>query len=107
MGLAIKFEVPWDEANQKRDFSVRLLTEDGVSPTLQTASGPQQQTVEATGQFEVGRPAGLRPGTPLDRPLAMNFRAVPLPPGRYVWQIAIEDHVIEQLPFSVVESKAR
>ena len=39
-----------------------------------------------------GRPDGLTPGTPIPVPLAINFTALPVEPGRrYVWRLAIDD----------------
>jgi hypothetical protein len=44
------------------------------------------------GQFEAGRPAGHTPGSPLAVPLAINFSALPVAPGRtYLWRLAIND----------------
>jgi hypothetical protein len=43
------------------------------------------------GQFEVGRPPGLKPGSPLDFALAVNVPPLQLPPdSRYVWRLAID-----------------
>jgi hypothetical protein len=41
--------------------------------------------------FEVGRPPGLKPGTPIDLPLAINVGPMPIPPGgRYEWRLSID-----------------
>ena len=42
-------------------------------------------------EFEVGRPAGIKPGTPLELPLAVNSGPLPLEPGgRYEWRLSID-----------------
>ena len=53
--------------------------------------------------FEVGRPAGLKPGTPLDFPVAMNSGPLLLEPGIYEWRLTIDGEVDDdwRLPFSV------
>ena len=48
------------------------------------------QAVAFGGEFEVGRPPGLKPGTPLDFPVAVNSTPLPLEPGRYEWRLTID-----------------
>ena len=55
-------------------------------------------------EFEVGRPAGIKPGTPLELPLAVNSGPLPLEPGgRYEWRLSIDGEGDEdwRLAFSV------
>jgi hypothetical protein len=68
MAVAIKIEVPWDRTSDVRP-------------------------VEVTGELEVGRPAGLPDGTPLDAPLVVSFGPMPLESGRYEWRLEIEEFV--------------
>jgi Family of unknown function (DUF6941) len=99
--LALKIEVPWDQANRRHSFALTLLTADGHPVTVPTPEG--DRPIEVTGQFEVGRPPGLTPGTPLDQTLALNFGPLPLPAGeRYVWRLTIEGRSDEdwQVAFS-------
>jgi hypothetical protein len=87
--LAIAIKVPWDEANSRHDLLVELLDADGRP----IAVGPEERPVVIESQFEVGRPPGLRPGTPIDLALAVNLGPVPLPPGaRYEWRMSIDGH---------------
>jgi hypothetical protein len=91
MALAIKIEVPWDRANMKHRWRLELLDGDGAP--VDVPSGPErtQQPLRIEGEFEAGRPAGLRPGTPLDVTLALNLAPLPLAPGgRYVWRLSID-----------------
>ena len=58
-------------------------------------------------EFEVGRPAGLKPGTPIDFPLAFNLGPLPLEPGRYEWRLSIDGRTDDdwRLPFTVREEE--
>ena len=86
VGVAIRIEVPWDRANITHDWRLELLDEDGRPVTL------KERPLVVTGRFEAGRPAGTRPGTPLSVPLAINFPAIPVVPGRsYTFQLSIDD----------------
>ena len=88
MALAIKIEVPWDQANQQHACRLELLDSDGQAVRVDTGEGEQPIFIEAG--FEVGRPAGVKPGTPIDLPLAINIPPFPLEPsGRYEWRLTI------------------
>jgi hypothetical protein len=86
LALALLISVPWDRANIGHQWVLELLDEDGHP--VPDAERP----VVVGGRFEAGRPAGLRPGTPLGVPLAISFTTLPVQPGRsYVWQLRIDD----------------
>ncbi len=92
--IAIKIEVPWDQANTQHSLRLNLVDQDGQPIFIPTPTG--DRPVEFGANFEVGRPAGLRPGTPLDVVLAINIGPIPIPPdGRYVWQCYVNDHTEE------------
>jgi hypothetical protein len=88
--IAIKIDVPWTEANRAHRLRLALLDEDGQGVRL---PGPQgEQALEIGGNFEVGRPPGLRPGTAIDVALAVNVGALPLPANRsFIWKLTIDD----------------
>lgn len=87
--IAVKIEVPWDEANKKHILKLALFDEDGRSVKIPTPTG--DVAVEMGTDFEVGRPPGLKPGTALDFVFAVNIGPLPLAPdGRYVWQLSID-----------------
>jgi hypothetical protein len=66
--VAALFQIPWDQTNTKHRFRLELLDADGHGvPT------PKGEPIRAEGEFEAGRPAGLRPGTPVDAPLVVPF----------------------------------
>jgi Family of unknown function (DUF6941) len=89
MALAIKIDVPWDQANRPHSFSLWLQEADGQPVTLPGPEG--DQPLRSDGQFETGRPAGLPEGVALDVPLALNFGALPLPPrSRFTWKLEID-----------------
>jgi len=87
--IALKIEVPWDEANRRHTLLLELLDADGHKAMLPVAEG-ELRAMEIKGDFEVGRPPGVTPGTPLDAALAINLNPVPLAAGRrYVWRLSI------------------
>ena len=83
--VAMKIDVPWDQANRPHHWRLELLTEDGVPFEI------EGQPLRVEGEFEVGRPPGAAPGSFIDVPVAVNFGPFPLEPGRrYVWQLSID-----------------
>ena len=87
--IALKIEVPWDEANKRHLMELTLLDGDGQPVIVPTPVG--DQPVKLGGEFEAGRPPGLKPGTPLDVVLAINIGPLPLAPDRrYVWRCSID-----------------
>ena len=88
-GIGLLIQVPWDQSNTPHTFSVELLDADGEAVVLETEED-DEQPVAFGGDFEVGRPPGLKPGTPLDFPVAMNSTPLPLEPGRYEWRLTID-----------------
>jgi hypothetical protein len=100
--IALLIQVPWDRTNEEHRFRVELVDSDGDAVALDADdNGPQPVIIE--GSFEVGRPPGIKPGTPIDVPLAINVGPLPLPPGsRYEWRLSIdgESHEDWRLAFS-------
>ena len=81
--IALKIDVPWDEANKRHKFQLVLLDADGQPVIVPAPAG--ERAFEITGEFETGRPAGLKAGTPLDGVLGINVGPLPLsPPYRKV-----------------------
>jgi hypothetical protein len=102
MSIAIKIEVPWDKTNVSHKLKLILLTEDGQPVMV------NDRPCEIQADFEVGRPPGLKPGTPIDFPLAINMSQLNLLPGsRYVWHCSIDNETDEtwQLSFSTRSSQ--
>lgn len=89
--IAFQIEVPWDQANRKHRLKIGLLSEDGQPVLLPTPNGGSSPA-EVTAAFEVGRPPGSRPGSPLNVVLAVNVGPIQLKPdSRYEWRCHIND----------------
>ncbi len=106
-GIGLLIQVPWDQSNTVHSFSVELLDSDGAAVVLETPED-EEQAVAFGGEFEVGRPPGLKPGTPLDFPVAMNSTPLPLEAGRYEWRLTIDGEGRQDwtLPFTVRSEEA-
>lgn len=91
--IALKIEVPWTQTNRRHEFKVELLDADGRPVVLPGPEG--EKPVVMSGQFEVGRPPGVSPGTPLDMPLALTMGPLPLMAGRYLWKLSINNQTQE------------
>ena len=105
-GIALLIQVPWDQANTVHSFSVELLDTDGTPVVVDSEDG--EQAVAFGGEFEVGRPPGIKPGTPLDFPVAVNSTPLPLEAGRYEWRLTIDGSSRSDwtLPFTVRSEEA-
>ena len=101
VSLAILIEVPWDEANEQHRLRAYLLTEDG-EPVM----APHGETLEVDGGFEVGRPPGVKPGSTLNTPLAINFNALALDAGGYEWRLEVDEALVARKPFRVAAGGA-
>jgi hypothetical protein len=93
----------WHETNAKHQFRIDLVDADGepfVNPEL-----GRPAMVEAT--FEVGRPAGTKPGSNVMMPFAVPFGAFQFDPGtQYEVKFSLdgEDRDEWRLPFAVREA---
>jgi hypothetical protein len=88
MALAVKIEVPWDETNKKHEIRLELVDSDGHGFVPEG----QDEPIVISAGFEVGRPPGVKVGTPIDLPFAVNLGPLPLKPDqRYEWRAWIND----------------
>lgn len=94
MSVAIKLAVGWNEANERLNFTLRLVTEDGQP--VDPGTGP----IEITGTAVVGRPPQVTPGTDLDSAMAITL-GLPLGVGAYRWEFTINGQPLAQEPFVV------
>ena len=100
--VALYIQIPWDQTNVKHHFRLDLVDSDGQQVELEGPDG-SQEPVFIDGDFEVGRPAGVKPGIPIDMPLALTIGPLPLADGsRYEWRLSIDERTDEdwRLPFS-------
>jgi len=98
--IALYIKVPWDEANRRHRLRLELVDPDGAAILFDTPEGRQSLQVES--EFEVGRPPGLKPGTPIELSMAINIGPIPLQPGgRFEWRLSIDEESSElwTLPF--------
>ena len=101
-GIGLLIQVPWDQANTRHTFSVELLDSDGSADRLRGRRGLRPGR-RVRWRVRGGRPPGLKPGTPLDFPVAVNSTPLPLEPGRYEWRLTIDgdSRADWTLPFTV------
>lgn len=93
--IALKIEVPWDATNRKHSVLLQMVDIDDQPVTVETPIG--EQPIEIKSEFEVGRPPGVKAGTAIDLPMAINLGPLPLPPGnQYVWKLSIDDESREE-----------
>jgi hypothetical protein len=93
-------QVPWDQTNVAHMVRLELLDADGTA-VLHPAN---DEPIFAEFQVEVGRPPGVKPGTPMDVPIAVPFGAFQLEPGgRYEVRATIDGRHDEHwtLAFSI------
>lgn len=85
--LVILLWMSWTEANERFDFRAELVDSDGKPVT-----GGDGEPVAFWGQTEVGRPAGMRPGSEIMTPLVVGLdRGLLLQPGgRYEWRMSVQ-----------------
>lgn len=88
--IAVLVDVPWDQTNSKHKLLLELLTTDGDPVLIPTHT--REEPVKAEVEFEVGRPPGTKPGTPISVPFAFNLSPAPPvePGGQYVWALSID-----------------
>ena len=83
--VVVLAKVPWDRANQRIPFTLILREQDGEPVSFEVEG--KARPLQVQGVIEVGRPAGVPPGSPLDASFALNVSPLPLKPGRYDWQL--------------------
>ena len=107
-GIAILVRVPWDQANAVHTMRLELLDADGAPVLVETDDGEAPILIFDDMTFEVGRPAGIKPGTALDFPVAINSGPLPLEPGLYEWRLSIDGEMDDdwRLPFTVNVAEA-
>jgi Family of unknown function (DUF6941) len=103
--VALLFHVPWQRTNERIGFALRLLDEDGMPVSQPGPAGGQE--VQAAGQFEAGRPAGLAPGTEINVPIVFNTVLQLAPGQRFTWVLEVGGQVDEawRLSFATRETQ--
>lgn len=98
IALAIHLQIPWDRTNVPHSVEIKLVTEDG-EPVKDDADAP----IAMDGKVEVGRPPGIKPGTPIDAPLAIRVPQIALPPDGYRWELHVGGDKIQEVSFRALE----
>ena len=96
--LAVGLRVPWNRTNQKFAFALELKDADGQRVGDQPA---------VVGEFEHGRPAGLTPGSDQRVVLAFPIQTMFTKPGRYRFEVVVDDQVIGDTAIEVRLAPAR
>jgi hypothetical protein len=104
-GVALLFHVPWQNTNEKNRFTLRLVSEDG-QPVMQPGQFGDQP-IQAGGQFEAGRPAGIAPGTDINVPIAFNTVLQLAPGQRFTWVLEIDGGTDEAWRLSFATREAQ
>jgi hypothetical protein len=52
--------------------------------------------------MEIGRPAGLAPGTDLDVPIVFRIERLAIEAGRFRWELLVNDERIQHATFEVI-----
>jgi hypothetical protein len=97
MAIALDIKTPWDQTNVRHKIRIELLDSDGNA--VEADGNP----VLLEGEFEVGRPIGVKAGTPIDSASVVDVVGVELPPGeRLEWRVSIDGDSREEwtLPFT-------
>jgi hypothetical protein len=101
--IAMDVKVPWDERDDEHELLLELLDADGQPVLVPTPLGVEPLRIETKLKIEGPFDPAVKPGTPLDAPFAINYGAIPLPPGaRYEWRLSVNAHMDEDwtLPFT-------
>jgi hypothetical protein len=81
VGVGVAILVAWDETNQRHRVELRIENADGAI------------VVQVRGDFEIGRPAGLAPGSDLRNVMAFNGELQFPASGIYRVVASVADHV--------------
>lgn len=102
--LAMIIQTPWDLANRKHQFELELVDADGHA-FVDDAGNP----VALNGEFEPGRPPGLKPGAWLETNMAINVPPLKFNPNSsYEWRLRVNGESKEDwhLPFTTRPAEA-
>lgn len=94
--VALSVRVPWNETNQKHTVEVEGLSE---QPSTEEPKG----LFKVNGQFEVGRPTGIKPGQDQRIQLAIGVNLGLEGPGTNTIVARIEGQDMRRIHFNVVD----
>jgi len=94
--LAVVIAVPWTATNEKHELLVKLIDDDGEQVSV------MDSPLTIGGEFEVGRPPGVKAGSAINQVFVFKFPGLLLGAGGYVFELSIDDAVLANTPFRVV-----
>jgi hypothetical protein len=87
--IVMDVKVPWDERDLEHELRWDLVDSDGQPVLVPTPQGVQPLVIEAKLKIE-GTFEGIKPGTPIDCPFALNYPPIPLAAGaRFEWRLTV------------------
>ena len=90
VGIALALKVPWNQTNEKHQFEIEIASDDAVP------------IVNIGGQFEVGRPPGIPPGSDQRIQVAADANIEFKRPGTFVILAKIDGEEGARVPFQVI-----
>jgi hypothetical protein len=94
LGIAVAVKVPWNETNQKHTFEVEIVSEDH-------STEQPKSLMKMGGQFEIGRPPGIRQGQDQRIQMALDMTLGLDAPGIKTVIAKIEGQEMRRLDFTV------
>ncbi|MEA2273409.1 MAG: hypothetical protein QOI98_2117 [Solirubrobacteraceae bacterium] len=94
--LVALVEMPWDAAGEPHTVRFELIDDQGAPVLVPTDDSDQPLVIEAT--FDLAPSPGVKRGTPLTMPIAMNLSPPPPIPagGRYEWRVEVDGETHEE-----------
>ncbi len=97
--------VPWNRTNERLAVRLELVDSDGHPVVLARPDCEPVPLMEISSELEVGRPPGVLPGSPIPTSFTVNVQPLPLPSGRYSWELRIAEAFFSA-PFTVLDPAA-
>ncbi len=104
MSVALRLAVPWGATNLPHSLHLGLETEDGMA--VSNPQDPAGGQLYVAGEFEVGRPAGMKSGGSIVHTLAFRVEGLDLATGGYAWILKIDRTEIARSTFEVQRVEA-
>lgn len=95
MAIVVAVLVGWNETNRRHQFKVEVVNEDSATVMF-----------KAEGEFEAGRPPGIKPGIDQRVQLAFNSVAQFEKAGQFVVRAYLNGHLVKKTPFLVNDLRA-
>lgn len=89
MAIALKMDIEFDSVDEEHHWELFLEDVSGQAVVFDTPDGPRP--VEVRGDFRVGHPEELPPGSLIPVNIAINLGPLPLEPGKsFIWKLSID-----------------